>query len=142
MSERAKLGLLCLLFLFTLGIAVLMIANSIQAVHDFQQQDSAIKAGDVSTIRPWMTIHVISRLYHVPDTYLDQSLSIARTDPLQRETLYEIAINKRQPVEQIIHKLQQSILTYRKEYSHFSIPTQQLSFYINSSVPAPEETKV
>lgn len=55
MRERAKLGLLCFLFLLMLGIAVFMFANALQAVHDLQQQSSEVKAGDVSTIRPCIT---------------------------------------------------------------------------------------
>lgn len=125
MREQAKLGLLCLAFLLVLGIAILMIANAIQAVHSLQQQNNEVKAGDVSTIRPWMTLHVISRVYHVPESSLDQSLGIARTDPLQRTTLYEIAASRRRPVEQIIHTLQQAILTYRKEHLHSSVFPQQ-----------------
>lgn len=141
MSERTKLGLLCFLLLLALGIAALMIANAFQAVHTFQQQSSAAKAGDVSTIRPWMTIHVISHVYHVPEDYLDQSLSIARTDPLHHATLYEIAAHKRRPVQQVIHVLQQVILTYRQEHPHSSAPMQQMKFRINYFAPASGETK-
>lgn len=140
MRERAKFGLLCLLFLFVLGIAVLMLANAFQAMHDLQQQRSAVKAGDVSTIRPWMTIHVISHIYHVPEPYLDQSLHVARAEPLQRMTLYEIAASKHQPVEQLIHRLQQTILTYHKAHPPSSAPIQRLKFRVSPIMPASEET--
>lgn len=138
MSERVKLGLLCFLFLLALGMAIFMIANAIQAMHDFQRQNNAVNAGDISTIRPWMTIHVISHIYHVPEDYLDQSLNIARTAPAQKRTLYEIAANKRQPVEQLIHRVQQTILTYRKEHPHSSVFVEPPPFGISSFTPALE----
>jgi hypothetical protein len=140
MSERAKLGLLCFLLLLVLGIAALMVANAFQAMHTLQQESNALKAGDVSTIRPWMTIHVISHVYHVPETYLDEALHIARTDPLRRTTLYEIAASRRQPVEQIIHSLQQTILKYRKEHSRSPTPTPRQS-HVLSGTPATKETQ-
>lgn len=140
MRTRAKSGLLCFLFLLVLGIAVFMFANALQAVHDFQQQRSAVKAGDVSAIRPWMTIHVISHIYHVPEVELDQSLHIARAGPLQRMTLYEIAASKHQPVEQIIHRLQQTILTYHKAHPPSSSPRQRLKFRVSLIMPASEGT--
>lgn len=118
MSEKAKLGLLCLAFLLVLGIAVLTIANALQAVHSLQQQNNAVHAGDVRTIRPWMTLYIISHVYHIPESSLDQSLDIARNDPLRRTTLYEIAVSRHLPVAQIIHTLQRTILTYRKEHAH------------------------
>ncbi len=141
MSERSKLGLLCFFLLLALGIALFMIANAFQAMHSLQQQSTAAKAGDVSTIRPWMTIHVISHVYHVPEDYLDQSLSIATTDPLHRATLYEIASRRRQPVEKVIHLLQQVILAYRKEHSHSFAPVQQLKYRRISFAPASGETR-
>ena len=140
MSERTKLGLLCFLLLLALGIALFMIANAFQAMHNLQQQSNAAKAGDVSTIRPWMTVHVISRVYHVPEDYLDQSLNIAKTDPLYHATLYEIAAHKHQPVEKVIHMLQQAILTYRKEHASSAAPIQQLEYRHMYSAPAPGGT--
>src|SRR5579883_1294078 len=87
MSEHTKLGLLSLLLLAALGIAALALVNTLQAMHDFQQQNSATRAGDVNAIRPWMTIRVISHVYHVPEDYLDHSLNIASSDSLHQATL-------------------------------------------------------
>lgn len=138
MSERAKLGLLCFLFLLALGIGVLMIMDAIQAAHDLQQQNNALKAEDVKAIRPWMTVRVISRIYHIPEEYLDQALNLARTEPLRKVTLYEIASAKHRPVEQIIHTVQQAILTYRSgcpcTFTPFA-PRQQLKRRGQASVP-------
>lgn len=121
MSERARLNFLSVLLLLALGIVTLTVVNTLQAVNDFRQENNATKAGDVTTIRPWMTIHVISRVYHVPEDYLDSSLQVAKADPLHHATLYEIAAHKRQPLDRLIHKLQYAILSYRKEHSVSSL---------------------
>lgn len=113
-SERARLGLLCLLLLVMLGLLVFAAVNTIQAARTFQQQYKAVKAGDVSAIHPWMTIHVIANIYHVPEDYLYSSLTLKDSPTLHHATLYEIAGRKRQPVNQVIHTLQQAISTYRR----------------------------
>src|SRR5579883_139829 len=135
-SEHTRLGLLSLLLLAALGIAALALVNTLQAAHDFQQQNSATRAGDVTAIRPWMTIPVISHVYHVPEDYLDYALNIARSDVLHRATLYEIAARRRQPVDQLIHTLQQAILVYRKQHPHPSLPSRPLRLQVDHSVPA------
>lgn len=123
MSERTKLGLLCLLLLLMLGILALTAVNTFQAVRSFQQQNTALEAGDVRTIHDWMTIHVISHIYHVPENYLYNSLHIDNPGLLRHATLNEIADRKQQPVDQVIRTIQHAILVYRKEHSHFLTPT-------------------
>jgi hypothetical protein len=118
-SERAKLGLLCFLLLLMLGFLAFTAVNTVQAVRSFQQQYSAIKTGDVQAIRPWMTIHVISHVCHVPEDYLSRSLKIDN----HHATLYEVAARKRQPVNQLIHTIQHAILAYRKEHPDLLTPT-------------------
>lgn len=142
MSERARLNFLTVLLLLALGIVILAIANTLQAVNDFQRESTATKAGDVTTIRPWMTIHVISHVYHVPEDYLDNALQMTKADPLHHATLYEIATHKRQPLDRLIRKLQHVILSYRQEHSISSLPMQLLRSRINPYlVPASGETK-
>jgi hypothetical protein len=85
-------------------------------MRSFQKQYSAVKTGDVSTVHPWMTVHVISHVYHVPEEYLGQKLTISSQDQLRHETLYEIASHKKQPVNRIVHTVQQAILVYRKDH--------------------------
>jgi hypothetical protein len=126
MSERAKFNYLSILLLLALAIVGLSIANALQAVNAFQQESNATKAGDVNTIRPWMTIHVIAHVYHIPEDYLDSSLHMAKANPLHRATLYEIASHKRQPVDQLIRTLKHIILSYRKEHPGSSPPAQLL----------------
>ncbi len=142
MSERAKLNFLSLLLLLALGVVVLAIVNTWQAVTNFQQMSTATKAGDVTTIRPWMTIHVISRVYHVPEDYLTNSLQVKKTDPLHHATLYEIAARKRQPVDRLIRTLKNIILIYRKQHPGSSLPVQPTRSPIeNYFAPPPGETK-
>jgi hypothetical protein len=92
-----------------------------------------------------MTIHVISRVYHVPEDYLDSSLQVAKADPLHRATLYEIAAHKRQPLNRLILKLQHVILSYRKEHSVSSLSLLSMqplhSRTASYLVPASGETK-
>jgi hypothetical protein len=123
LSERTKLGLLSFLLLLMLGILGLTAVNTIQAVRSFQQQNSALEAGDVSTVDAWMTIHVISHIYHVPEDYLYRTLDIGSPGMLRHSTLDEIAHRKRQPVDQVIRTVQHAILAYRKEHPHLLTPT-------------------
>jgi hypothetical protein len=139
-SERVKFGILCVLLLLALWCLAFTAANTVQAMRELQRQYSGARAGDVSTIRPWMTIRAVSHVYHVPEGYLYRSLDIASTNWSQHATLYEIASRKRRTVEQIIHILQQAISTYRKGHPpHIATPTprspkQHLS-------PTPRRTK-
>jgi hypothetical protein len=104
-------------------LLALFAVNTVQAMRSFQQQYSASKVGEVSTIRPWMTVHVIADLYHVPEAYLYRSLNMDDPGHLRHVTLYEIAHRKGQPVDRVIRTLQRAILMYRKEHSKFLTPT-------------------
>ncbi len=117
LSERAKLNLLSFLLVLILGILAITSVRAFQAVHNFEQQYSKVKVGDVSTVRPWMTISMISHVYHVPANYLYRSLTLDHPAQLRRATLYQIATHKRQSVDQIIHTAQHAILTYREHKS-------------------------
>jgi hypothetical protein len=121
-SERAKLNLLSLLLIIILGLLAITTVRAFQAVHNFQQQYSKFKSGDVSTMRPWMTIHVISHVYHVPENYLYRSLTLDKPAQLRRTTLYQIAAHKGQSVDQVILTTQHAILAYRKHHSSFVTP--------------------
>ena len=123
LSERAKLGLLWILLLLVLGFLAFTAASTFQAVRSFQQVYSAFKTGDVSTVHPWMTVHVISHVYHVPEDYLYLSLRIGTPASFRHVTLYEIASRKKQPVNQVVHTIQHAILVYRKQHPHFLTPT-------------------
>jgi hypothetical protein len=117
LSERTKLTLLSFLLLLILGFLAFSAIRTFQAAHNFQQQYSRIKAGDVSTMRPWMTVHVIAHVYHVPENYLYHSLTINNPTLFRHATLYQIAARRRQPVDQVMHTIEDTILIYRKEHS-------------------------
>lgn len=123
LSERVKLGLLCLLLLLTLSALAFTTANAFQAARSFQRQYSAVKSGDVNAIHPWMTIHVVSSICHVPEGYLYRSLGMKYSVMLRHATLYELADRKHQPVDQVVRTVQHAVLTYRKEHHHISSPT-------------------
>ena len=123
LSERAKLGLLCLLLLLTLGILAFTTVNALQAARSLQMQYSAVKSGDVNAIHPWMTIHVVSSIFHVPEGYLYRSLNMEDSVTLRHATLYELANRKRQPVDQVVRTIKRAVLTYRKQHPLISTPS-------------------
>jgi hypothetical protein len=141
LSERARLGLLCFLSLLVLGLLAFTTVNTMQAARSFQQQYSAVKTGDVRAIRPWMTIHVVSHIYHVPEDYLYRSLNIGKPDSLRHLTLYDIAKRKRQPVDQVIRSIQHAILAYRKIHPHFLTPAPTRHTHMKPLLPALGRTK-
>jgi hypothetical protein len=105
-----------------LGILAFTAVNTFQAMQSFQQQYREVRAGDVSTIHPWMTMHVISQIYKVPEDYLYHSLQISYPNKYRHTTLYELASHKRQPVDRVIHTIQHAILTYRKTHTKSLTP--------------------
>ena len=113
MSERLKLSFLSALLLLALVISTFTIANTFHAVRNLQLRNHDVKVGNVSTIRDWMTVPAISRIYHVPEDYVYRSLEIASPTSYRHVTLYEIAHRKQQSVDQIIHTIQHAILSYR-----------------------------
>jgi len=129
-SERARLGLLCLLLLLMLGMLAISAVNTFQAVRSFQQQSSALETGDVSTIRDWMTIHAISHIYNVPEDYLERTLQFGGPDLLRHATLSVLANRKRQPVNQVIRTIQRAILAYRKKHPPSLSPTPTLHTHV------------
>jgi hypothetical protein len=116
LSESNKLKLISLSLLLILGLLAFTAVETVQAMRSFQRQYSEVKTGDVSTIHPWMTVYVISHVYHVPEDYLGQKLTINNADQLRHSTLYEIASRKRQPVTRVVYTVQQAILVYRKDH--------------------------
>lgn len=123
LSESDKLKLICLSLLLILGLLAFSAIETVQAMRSFQHQYTAVKKGDVSTVHPWMTVHVISHVYHVPEAYLGHKLTITSTYQLRHSTLYDIAARKKQPVERVVHTVQQAILVYRKDHhATFLVP--------------------
>jgi hypothetical protein len=122
-----------------LGILAFAATNTVQAVRNFQQQYGAVRAGDVHAIHPWMTIHMISHLYHVPEGYLYQSLNLDSSALLRHATLNEIANSHRKPIDQVIRTIQHAILAYRKKRPTTPTPTPQHS--VKHAPPWPGRAK-
>ncbi|MEO9057279.1 MAG: hypothetical protein ABI396_03820 [Ktedonobacteraceae bacterium] len=140
LSERAKLRLLLLLLLLMLGFLAFTTATTLQAAQNFQRQYSAVKTEDVNAIHPWMSIHVISHLYHIPEDYLYSSLNISNTATLHHATLYDLANHSRQSPDQVIHTLRYAILKYRKEH-HPIVPPLPLRHTRRQLLPTPGGTQ-
>jgi hypothetical protein len=116
------MSLLSFLLLLILGLLAFAGIRTFQAVHNFQLRYSEVKAGDVSTMRPWMTIHAISHVYHVPENYLYGSLRLNKSALSRSATIYQIATHQRQTVDQVIYTIQHTILTYRQHHPPFVTP--------------------
>ncbi len=123
LSERTRLALLSFLQILVLGTLIFTLVNTVQALRSFQQQYHAVKTGDVSAVSPWMTVHVVSQVYSVPESYLCDSLQVGNAHQLRHVTIYEIAKRKRQPVKQVITTIQHAILVYRKRHPGSATPT-------------------
>ena len=124
MSERIKLSVLSALLLLALVFSAFTIANTFHAVRNLQLRNHDVKAGNVSTIRAWMTVPAISRIYHVPEDYVYRSLEIASPVSYHHMTLYEIAHRKKQSVDHVIHTLQHAILIYRQQHPGITTPSR------------------
>jgi hypothetical protein len=139
LSESARFGLLCFLLLLMLGAVAFTASDTIQAMQSLQKHSSDVKAGKVTAIRPWMTIHIVAHIYHVPDDYLYRSLNVDNRPATRRETLYGIASHEHKPVNQIIQRLQYAVLVYRKAHPTLLTPTAPSR--MKQPSPTPGRTK-
>ena len=114
MSTRVKIIITIACLLIALGVAVFAVINTVQAVHGFQQHRALVKAGDVHAIGSWMTIPYIAHFYHVPESYLYQTLDIGWPVPPRHATLHSLATNYHKSINQLIFKVQKAIILYRK----------------------------
>ena len=115
-GERIKLSLLSLLLLLMLGFVCFTAVSTYEAVRNFQQQNNALEVGDVSTVRSWMTIHMVAHIYHIPEDYLSRTLAVGNPEQIRHFTLNQIASTKKQSVSKLIQTVQHAILNYRKTH--------------------------
>ncbi|QBD81157.1 hypothetical protein EPA93_36370 [Ktedonosporobacter rubrisoli] len=115
LSLRVKFIVTSFLLLLSLSCTFVAATSTVGALHNFQQQHMLAEEGDVRTIRPWMTIPYIAHSYHVPENYLYKSLQIAPT-PSRHSTLHMLAQHSKRPLDQVIHEVQKSIISYRKQH--------------------------
>ena len=104
--------------------------QTVRAIQDFQQTRILTAEGDVSTIRPWMTIHYISRVYHVPESYLYESLQIAYPQQTNHTSIRSLAVRYNRSLDRLISDIQTAIKTYRYQHpshrSYASLPSNEL----------------
>ncbi len=129
MSVRVKLILLGVLLCLALAGAIIATIATVQAFQRFQQTRQMILAGDVRAIQPWMTVHHISVIYHVPENYLYQALKIPKP-PRERLSLMLLAGRYNRPVNELVHEIQVAILTYRKEHPRQGLHPPPLGYQI------------
>jgi hypothetical protein len=89
-----------------------------QAIQRFQQARSLAAEGDVSTIQPWMTIHYVSRIYNVPESYLYEKLNITDSRQQSHIPLRALAIRYNRSTDGFIRDIQTAIELYRKQNPH------------------------
>jgi len=114
LNARLKLVITGILLCLALGLTVFCAVQTVQAFQRFQQEHKLAVTGDVSTIRPWMTVPFIAHFYHVPESYLDQLLHITNDRAVHHLPLRELAAHVNRPVDGLIHDIQHAILNYRK----------------------------
>ena len=141
-GDRIKLGLLSLLLLLMLGFVCFTAVSTYDAVRNFQRQNNALQAGDVSTVRAWMTIHMVARLYHVPEDYLSHTLAVGNPEQIRHFTLNQIAGTKKQPVSKLIQTVQHAILTYRKtHHTRVKAPVSKRKLVRQHTIEKPQSVK-
>ena len=120
MSVRVKLILTGVLLCLALAGVVVATVVTVQAFQRFQQTRNLVLTGDVRSIRPWMTVHYISVIYHVPENYLYQALNISNPPPV-KPSLSLLAQYYNRPVDELIHEIQVAIETYRRQHTGYEL---------------------
>jgi hypothetical protein len=64
-----------------------------------------------------MTVPYIAHFYHVPESYLDQSLHITDYGAAHRLPLRDLASRINRPLDSLIRDIQHAILNYRQHRS-------------------------
>jgi hypothetical protein len=126
MTVRAKFILLGVLCAVALGATVWAAALTYQAFESWHQHYLMVQAGDVRTIRSWMTLPYIAHVYRVPTDYLYVWLDVPETSSTRHVTLEEIAEIQQKPIDQVIQSVQTAILTYRSQHSQLSPPAPSI----------------
>ncbi len=119
-NTRAKLFGTGFLLCIAVGVTIFCGYQTYQAIQTFQKNHNLAVSGDVRTIRSWMTIPFIARVYHVPETYLYGALHINNAPSTRRDSLNTLAIHYNRPVNALIAQVQQVILAYRKQHPYHS----------------------
>lgn len=115
-NVRLRMYLTGILLLLSLVCTVVAGRATVNAFQSFQRQNTLTKQGDVRTIRPWMTVPYIARVCQVPESYLYHALHLTDSRVSRHATLQMVATRDHVPVEKVVHTVQESIITYRKQH--------------------------
>jgi hypothetical protein len=63
-----------------------------------------------------MTIHYVSRVYGVPESYLIEQLNITNTRLVSHVPFRTLAVRYNRPIDDFIKDIQTAIKAYRKQY--------------------------
>ena len=118
LSTRSRLFVTSILLCFALGATIFCAVQTIWAIQRFQHARTLASQRDVSTIQPWMSIHYISRVYAVPESYLIVHLNFTDSRPVSHIPLRSLAARYNRSVDGLIRDVQIAIKTYRKQNSH------------------------
>lgn len=132
MSTRLKVIGAGILLCLALGLTVFCAVQTVHAVQSFERSRYEAQSGDVSTIRPWMTIPFISRVYHVPESYLLDTLHISDPASVRHVTLYALAPRQHTTPTALVRQIQTAILAYRAQQA-----PQQRGAPFSTSIPPP-----
>jgi len=124
LSVKIRVIFIAILLILAVSVTFLAAHATVSALQDIHQHEILKSQGDVRLIQAWMTIPYIAHIYHVPEPTLYETL-LLKGNPtvIRHSTLETIAIYKKQPVDNVIHKVQNSILVYRKAHPHKPVPT-------------------
>lgn len=116
MSARMKQISMGVLLCLTLGLTLFFAVSLAHAVGRFNQERRLSLSGDVRTIRPWMTIPYIAKVYHVPESYLLDTLHISNPKSVRHVTLFSLSSRLGLSTDALIKQIQTAILTYREQH--------------------------
>ncbi len=116
MSLRVKVILISVFLCLALGATVFAAIVTYQDFQALQQQNAYAANADVRSISPWMTISYIAHFYHVPETYLYQTLHISGTQLPRHTPLHALATHYNRSVNSFINTIENAIQTYRKQH--------------------------
>lgn len=115
LSTRSRLFVTSILLCLALGATIFCAFQTIRAIQRFQQARAQVAQGDVSTIQPWMTIHYVSRVYAVPESYLIEQLNITDSRPVSHVPFRTLAVRYNRSIDWFIRDIQTAIKAYRKQ---------------------------
>lgn len=126
-SRTTTIIIISILLCVALVAVVITTLGTVRAIQSLQQQHTLAKAGDVSTIRPWMTIPYIAHTYHVPENYLYDSLHIPDTHTTRHMPLHALATHYQRPLSSVVQDVQSAVTLYRKQHPqpHTNMPPHE-----------------